>query len=371
MLARLSIVSGTHAIVAALAACTPPGRRRCFRVTGLAVRYTAQRDLRCARRARAPRHRLSGDRARCRRRDRSRRRRVAALAHGGDATVFIQRSRGYAPRPSLSIAQCERAIAAIKRISRLGAVVLVDNCYGELVEEREPLHVGADLIMGSLIKNLGGSLGAGGCLRRGAQPISSNAVAAHLYAPGLRDALGPTLGFGRALCQGLFIAPLIVEQSLRGLDFFAALFENLGYPVDPKPGAARTDIVQAIRLGSPELLQRFAEGLQSAMPLNARFPSGAGKRAGLHRAGTHVVGCVRQRRDDRAFLRRADARAIRRLRSRRRQRRRMHISARSLRPARSKRDVAGFLQTQEAVEVVTAAVRRRYHDARILDGCAA
>jgi cystathionine beta-lyase family protein involved in aluminum resistance len=96
-------------------------------------------------------------------------------------------------------------------------------------------------------------------------------VASRLFAPGLGSALGSSLGFGRALMHGLFLAPLIVEQTLRGLDFAAALFEELGYDVDPKAAQPRTDIVQAIRLGSPEALARFAAGLQSAMPLNARF----------------------------------------------------------------------------------------------------
>jgi cystathionine beta-lyase family protein involved in aluminum resistance len=96
-------------------------------------------------------------------------------------------------------------------------------------------------------------------------------VAARLYAPGLGAGLGPSLGFGRSFMQGLFFAPLVVEQCLRGLDFAAALFEELGYAVDPAPGRPRTDIVQAIRLGSPERLVRFARGLQAAMPVNARF----------------------------------------------------------------------------------------------------
>jgi cystathionine beta-lyase family protein involved in aluminum resistance len=87
----------------------------------------------------------------------------------------------------------------------------------------------------------------------------------------LGDALGPTLGFGRAFIQGLFVAPLVVEQTLRGLDFAAALFEELGYGVDPLPGDRRTDIVQAIRLGDAEKLKRFAQGLQTAMPVNARY----------------------------------------------------------------------------------------------------
>jgi cystathionine beta-lyase family protein involved in aluminum resistance len=130
--------------------------------------------------------------------------------------------------------------------------------------------VGADLIMGSLIKNLGGSLAPGGGYVAGRADLIER-VSARLYAPGLRSALGPTLGFGRAFLQGLFIAPEVVAQTLRGLDFSAALFAELGFAVDPQPGAVRTDIVQAIRLGDPDRLVRFAAGLQAAMPLNARF----------------------------------------------------------------------------------------------------
>jgi len=266
-LARLSIVSGTHAIVAALAACTP---RNGTLLSISGTPYDTLRNAIC-------------DAPQSLTRDGLVYREIPLAGDGGfdldaiaravaerpEATVFIQRSRGYAPRRSLSIAQCETAIASAKRLAP-DAIVAVDNCYGELVEEREPSHVGADLVMGSLIKNLGGSLAPAGAYVAGRAELVQR-VAARLYAPGLGDALGPTLGLGRALCQGLFLAPLIVEQSLRGLDFFAALFEELGYAVDPKPGERRTDIVQAIRLGSADALQRFAAGLQSAMPINARF----------------------------------------------------------------------------------------------------
>jgi len=153
---------------------------------------------------------------------------------------------------------------------RPDVAIFVDNGYCELVEEREPTHVGADLAIGSLIKNLGGSLAPGGAYVAGRADLIER-VAARLYAPGLRDGVGPTLGFGRAFIQGLFVAPLVVEQCLRGLDFAAALFAELGYTVDPRAGETRTDIVQAIRLGSAARLRAFAEGLQSAMPVNARF----------------------------------------------------------------------------------------------------
>jgi cystathionine beta-lyase family protein involved in aluminum resistance len=266
-IARLSIVSGTHAIVAALAACTPPARTL-LSISG--PPYDTLRSAICD----AP-HALVHQGIEYR---------EIALGAGGGidlpavtealerhdvATVFIQRSRGYAPRRSLCVAECEEATRAVKRVAPQ-TFVLVDNCYGELVEEREPLHAGADLVMGSLIKNLGGSLAPAGAYVAGRADLVEQ-VAARLYAPGLGAALGPSLGFGRILCQGLFLAPLIVEECLRGLDFVAALFEALGYDVEPAPGARRTDIVQAIRLGSPERLARFTAGLQSALPVNARF----------------------------------------------------------------------------------------------------
>lgn len=267
-LARLSLVSGTHAIVTALAACTPPGRSL------LSISGRPYDTLRNAI-ASAP-HNLVESGVEYR---------ETALQSVGDpfdyaaierelsdgrvATVFVQRSRGYASRPSIDIEQCERAFAFVKRL-RPDVAILVDDCYGELVEDREPTHVGADLIMGSLIKNLGGSIAPAGAYVAGKAQVVER-VAARLYAPGLGAALGPTLGFGRALLQGLFFAPSVVEQSLRGLDFAAALFTELGYAVDPVAGAKRTDIVQAIRLGSADLLERFARALQTAMPVNARF----------------------------------------------------------------------------------------------------
>ncbi len=266
-LARLSLVSGTHAIVTALEACTPPGTVL-LSVTG--APYDTLRNAI----ARAPQALVtrgigyrevaldaSGE--------------IAAdavaeeLARGDVGSIFIQRSRGYASRPSLSIAAIERGIAAIRAYAP-EIPILVDDCYGELVEEREPTHVGADVAIGSLIKNLGGSLAPAGAYVAGRVPWVERIAVRH-YAPGLGAALGPTLGYGRALVHGLFLAPLVVEQSVRGLDFAAALFDELGYTVDPMPGERRTDIVQAIRLGDPHAVVRFARGLQRALPLNARF----------------------------------------------------------------------------------------------------
>ncbi len=267
VLARLSIVSGTHAIVAGLDALVAPGE------TLLAANGAPYDTLRHAiataphalvargvRYAEVPRT-ADGDTD------------LAALADAvrelRPAVVFVQRSRGYAARRSLSIVAIEDAVAAVRR-AHPDAVVFVDNCYGELVEEREPLEAGADVIAGSLIKNVGGGLApAGGYVAGRAELVER--IAARVFAPGIGAGLGPTLGFGRALVQGLFYAPLVVAEALRGLDFAAALFAELGFAADPAAGEVRTDIVQAIRLGTRERLIAFARGLQRAMPVNARF----------------------------------------------------------------------------------------------------
>ncbi|HEX3465307.1 MAG TPA: methionine gamma-lyase family protein [Candidatus Elarobacter sp.] len=267
VLARLSIVSGTHAIVAGLDAFTAPGE------TLLAANGAPYDTLRHAI-ATAP-HALV---TRGLRYDEVPRTAdgetdLGALADAvralRPAVVFVQRSRGYAVRRSLSIDAIGELVAAVRAVPS-ETVIFVDNCYGELVEAREPLEVGADVIAGSLIKNVGGGLApAGGYLAGRAELIER--IAARVFAPGLGAGLGPTLGFGRALVQGLFYAPLVVAETLRGLDFAAALFAELGFGADPAAGEARTDIVQAIRLGSRERLIAFARGLQLAMPVNARF----------------------------------------------------------------------------------------------------
>jgi cystathionine beta-lyase family protein involved in aluminum resistance len=265
-LARLSIVSGTHAIVVALAAIAAPGTR----IVAAAGRpYDTLRNAICDAPHSLRSQGVTYDEVALRDDGSPDLEAIAAAVSHGPSVVFVQRSRGYAPRPSLDVAACGAIVRAVKQHS-VQTPVLVDNCYGELVEAREPTHEGADLVMGSLIKNLGGSLAPGGGYVAGRAELIDR-IAARLYAPGLRSALGPTFGFGRSFIQGLFIAPTVVEQTLRGLDFAAALFEALGFTVDPPCGRARTDIVQAIRLGSSERLLRFAAGLQAAMPVNARF----------------------------------------------------------------------------------------------------
>lgn len=267
VLARLSIVSGTHAIVATLAACVRPGEAI---LCANGAPYDTLRNAIVT-----AKHSLVSD---------GRTYDEVALKSDGNVdisalkarvrdaqprAVFVQRSRGYSTRRSLSINTIGAICSAVKASSPK-TLVLVDNCYGELVEEREPLEVGADAIMGSLIKNIGGGLApTGGYIAGRAEVIER--VATRIFAPGLGAGLGPTLGFGRALIQGFFYAPGVVENALRGLDFAAALFAALGYEVSPAPGSIRTDIVQAIRLGDRPKLIAFARGLQRAMPINARF----------------------------------------------------------------------------------------------------
>ncbi len=267
VLARLSIVSGTHAIVASLDALLDHGARLlCANGAPYDTLRHALVDAPfslCSRGveyAEVPRT-IAGDT--------DLPALAAALRADPPAVVFVQRSRGYAARRALSIEAIERLVAVV-RAQAPRAVVFVDNCYGELVEEREPLEAGADVIAGSLIKNLGGGLAPTGGYVAGRAALIDR-IAARVFAPGIGAGLGPTLGLGRMLMQGLFYAPLVIGETLCGLDFAASLFARLGFEVDPLPGELRSDIVQAIRLGSPAKLVAFARGLQAALPVNARF----------------------------------------------------------------------------------------------------
>ncbi len=271
--ARLSLVSGTQAIVTTLDACLPHEGRLVaaagrpydtLRNAIVDAPYSlVARGIRYSEVALAQSGGVDLDA-------------LAAACEGGVDVVFVQRSRGYASRAALSAAACG-AIAGIVHRLAPRAFVLVDNCYGELVDASEPTQHGADAVMGSLIKNLGGALAPGGGYVAGRAEVIERVAARH-FAPGLGTGVGPTLGHGRALVQGLFNAPLVVDECLAGLDLAAALFAELGdqlaggsITVDPAPGAQRHDIVQAFRLGSRARLEAFARGLQRAMPLNARF----------------------------------------------------------------------------------------------------
>ena len=181
--------------------------------------------------------------------------------------VLIQRSRGYATRASLSVDEIGD-LCAIVRKSNPNAAILVDNCYGEFVEEREPTHVGADLVVGSLIKNPGGGLAPTGAYIAGRRDLVEGA-AMRLTCPGIGRECGATLGNNRLLYQGLFLAPHTVAQAVKTAVFAARLMGLLGYEADPKSDAERHDIIQMLHLKNPEAVKRFCRGIQSGAPVDS------------------------------------------------------------------------------------------------------
>ncbi|MCL2364283.1 MAG: methionine gamma-lyase family protein [Defluviitaleaceae bacterium] len=183
------------------------------------------------------------------------------------AMVTIQRSKGYAWRPSFTIAQIEALIQTIRAV-RPDVCILVDNCYGEFTEDREPIEAGADLIAGSLIKNPGGGIAPGGGYVVGKAEYVARA-ATRLTAPGIGGDVGPTLGMTRPLLMGLFLAPQVVSNCISGAILAAEVFRRLGYPVNPLPDAVRTDIVQAIQLGDAKKVLAFCRGIQYAAPVDS------------------------------------------------------------------------------------------------------
>ena len=181
--------------------------------------------------------------------------------------VYIQRSRGYSLRPSLTVAEIEKLAALAKRRAP-GCVVMVDNCYGEFIEREEPTARGADLMAGSLIKNPGGGIAPTGGYIAGRRDLVE-LCSYRLTTPGTGRELGCTLGHSRELFLGAFHAPFAAGEALKTAVFAAALFRELGYPVTPGPEEMRTDIIQAIELGSRERLIAFCRGIQQASPVDA------------------------------------------------------------------------------------------------------
>ncbi len=181
--------------------------------------------------------------------------------------VTIQRSKGYQTRPTLSVERIGELISFIKGI-KPDVVCMVDNCYGEFVEKREPLEVGADMIVGSLIKNPGGGLAPIGGYIVGKKECVENA-AYRLTSPGLGKEVGASLGVIQSFYQGLFLAPTVVASALKGAIFAANIYESLGYPVVPNSTESRHDIIQAVTLKSPEALIAFCKGIQAAAPVDS------------------------------------------------------------------------------------------------------
>lgn len=181
--------------------------------------------------------------------------------------VTIQRSKGYQTRPTLSVERIGELISFIKSI-KPDVICMVDNCYGEFVERKEPLEVGADMIVGSLIKNPGGGLAPIGGYIVGKQECVENA-AYRLTSPGLGKEVGASLGVIQSFYQGLFLAPTVVAGALKGAIFAANIYESLGYPVVPNSTESRHDIIQAVTLNSPEALIAFCKGIQAAAPVDS------------------------------------------------------------------------------------------------------
>ena len=181
--------------------------------------------------------------------------------------VTIQRSKGYQTRPTLSVERIGELIAFIKNIKPRLAV-MVDNCYGEFVERIEPTDVGADMCVGSLIKNPGGGLVASGGYIAGKKEYIEK-CAYRLTAPGLGKEVGATLGINQSMFQGLFLAPTVVASALKGAIFAARIYEDLGYSCIPNGTEERYDIIQAVTLGSAEKLIAFCGGIQAASPVDS------------------------------------------------------------------------------------------------------
>ena len=181
--------------------------------------------------------------------------------------VTIQRSKGYSLRKSLTIAEIKELIGFIRGIAP-NVIIMVDNCYGEFVNIIEPAEIGADLIVGSLIKNPGGGLApVGGYIAGKKEYVEGAAV--RLSSPGIGKKAGPSLGITSRFLQGLFLAPNVVAGSIKGAVFAAELFEELGYEVFPNNRRERSDIVQAIAFKSPEKVISFCQGIQAAAPVDS------------------------------------------------------------------------------------------------------
>ena len=181
--------------------------------------------------------------------------------------ITIQRSKGYATRPSYSVEEIGKLIAFCKEC-KPDVLCMVDNCYGEFVETREPTNVGADMVVGSLIKNLGGGLAPTGGYICGRKSCIER-CAYRLSAPGLGREVGANLGLLTSFYQGLFLAPTVVSSAVRGAVFAAGCYERLGFRVVPGSGEIRRDIIQAVELGSREAMVAFCKGIQSAAPVDS------------------------------------------------------------------------------------------------------
>lgn len=181
--------------------------------------------------------------------------------------VTVQRATGYGWRKAITIPQIQEWAACVKAI-RPDIVCMVDNCYGEFLDTKEPTEVGADVVAGSLIKNPGGGLALAGGYIAGRADLIEN-ISYRMTSPGIGGECGLMFGQTRTMFQGLFMAPKVVNGAVKGAVLCAKAFENLGYEVCPKPAETRSDIIEAVKLGSPEALTAFCEGIQAAAPIDS------------------------------------------------------------------------------------------------------
>ena len=189
--------------------------------------------------------------------------------------IEIQKSKGYSTRKSLTIDKIEKVIKAIREVNKQ-VIIMVDNCYGEFVEEKEPTEVGADIIVGSLMKNLGAGIATSGAYIAGKKELIE-LCAERLTAPGVGKEIGPSLNQNTAFIKGLFFAPSVVASSVKTAVFASRILEKLGYKVSPKFDEPRADIVQTIELGEAEKLIKFCQGIQMGSPIDSNVipePSG-------------------------------------------------------------------------------------------------
>ena len=182
--------------------------------------------------------------------------------------VEIQRSRGYSSRKSLTLDKIEHVINAIRSVNK-NVIIMVDNCYGELVEEKEPGHVGADVVVGSLMKNLGGGIASTGGYVAGRTDLIEM-IADRLTAPGIGKHQGANFNQNNTFFKGIFMAPSAVRSALKTQVFASYMLEKLGYNnVSPKWNEKRTDIIQTVELGTEENLVRFTQGIQQSSPVDS------------------------------------------------------------------------------------------------------
>ena len=181
--------------------------------------------------------------------------------------IEIQRSKGYSNRKSITIEQIEKVIKYIREIDK-DVIIMIDNCYCEFVTTKEPLEVGADIIVGSLIKNLGGGIAPNGAYVAGRKDLIE-LVGERLTAPGEGKEVGPTLGITKSILQGLFMAPSVVASSVKTAVFASKCLEKLGFDVDPKFDAKRADIVQTINFHDKEKLIKYCQGIQMGSPVDS------------------------------------------------------------------------------------------------------